>query len=51
MLTTGGWFRSIELQAGEHAVRFDFAPTGLIAGLVITLLTLGAFIGVRRWAA
>jgi len=51
LLTAGGWFRAVELGPGAHEVRLSFAPASLIAGALATVLTLIAFIGVRRWAA
>jgi len=51
LLTAGGWFRAVELGPGAHEVRLSFVPASLIAGALASLLTLIAFIGVRRWDA
>jgi hypothetical protein len=51
LLTAGGWMRAVILGPGIHTVRLTFAPLSVFVGLGITLVSLLAYLGVRRWAA
>jgi hypothetical protein len=48
--TAGGWWRAVELGAGEHTVEMTYDPILSEIGLAVTGLALLAFMGVRRWA-
>jgi hypothetical protein len=45
-----GLFRAVDVPAGKHSVRFEFRPTSLYVGLVLTIVSLGclAFLWSRR---
>jgi len=51
LLTAGGWMRAVNLGPGMHTVRLTFAPLSVFVGLGLTLVSLLAYVGVRRWAA
>jgi hypothetical protein len=48
--TAGGWWRAVELGAGEHAVEMAYDPILSEIGLAVTILALAVFMGVWRWA-
>jgi hypothetical protein len=39
-----GYFRAIEIPAGDHIVRFEYRPASFSTGLTITYVTMGTFI-------
>lgn len=39
-----GYFRAIEIPAGDHIVRFEYRPGSFSTGLAITLVTIGTFV-------
>lgn len=45
----GGAWISTSLSAGEHQIELSFRPPGLIAGLLITLASIGLLIAVEWW--
>lgn len=47
-LTGGAWI-STSLSAGEHQIELSFRPPGLIAGLLITLASIGLLIAAEWW--
>jgi hypothetical protein len=46
----GGWFRGLLLPPGSHQVDLEFSPPVLWIGLVITALTILAYLGAQPWA-
>ena len=44
-------FRAVAVPAGAHTVVFDYEPTSLRAGLVLTLIGLGLVLGMAAWSA
>lgn len=48
ILRANGLFRAVELPAGEHEVRFDYADRRGAAGLAISLVALAASLAVLR---
>ena len=47
-LISGAWI-STSLSAGEHQIELSFRPPGLIAGLLITLASIGLLIAAEWW--
>ena len=47
-LVGGAWI-STSLSAGEHQIELSFRPPGLIAGLLITLASIGLLIAAEWW--
>lgn len=45
----GGAWISTSLSAGEHQIELSFRPPGLIAGLLITLASIGLLIAAEWW--
>lgn len=45
----GGAWMSTSLSAGEHQIELSFRPPGLIAGLLITLASIGLLIAAEWW--
>lgn len=45
----GGSWISTSLSAGEHQIELSFRPPGLIAGLLITLASIGLLIAAEWW--
>lgn len=45
----GGAWISTSLSAGEHQIELSFRPPGLIAGLLITLASIGILIAAEWW--
>lgn len=45
----GGAWISTSLSAGEHQIELSFRPPGLIAGLLITLVSIGLLIAAEWW--
>lgn len=45
----GGAWISTSLSAGEHRIELNFRPPGLIAGLLITLASIGLLIAAEWW--
>lgn len=45
----GGAWISTSLSAGEHQIELNFRPPGLIAGLLITLASIGLLIAAEWW--
>lgn len=45
----GGAWISTSLSAGEHRIELSFRPPGLIAGLLITLASIGLLIAAEWW--
>jgi hypothetical protein len=46
--TVDGIFRAVDLPAGEHSVVFEFLPVTVIAGGILTLLSIAA-LGILLW--
>jgi len=45
-------FRAVPVPAGDHAVTLVYRPSGLVPGVILSLLSIGAALGVlarRRW--
>jgi uncharacterized membrane protein YfhO len=49
LLRVFGTLRGVALESGAHSVRFTFRPPALIAGLIVSLLTLGLSAALLLW--